>query len=97
MYLTQCKIQYLAFVLNVLARYSYENSRRHLTSVKRVLCYLCGPINMRLFYSKSTTNDELVGHEDVGYMFDPYKIRSEQVMYCAIMVHPPLDALQNKL
>ena len=49
-YLTSCTQPDIAFLVNLLARYSFAPTLRHWKGVKYVLRYLCGTIDMRLFY-----------------------------------------------
>ena len=76
MYLAQCTRPDIAFAVNLLARFSSEPTRRHWNGVKHIFRYLCGTIDMGLFYSKKTTSSGLVGYVDARYKFDPQKGRS---------------------
>jgi hypothetical protein len=69
MYLANNTRHYIAFSVNVLARYSSDSTRRHWNIIKHVLRYLCGTRDMRLFYRKDTKS-KLVGYADVGYLSD---------------------------
>ena len=50
MYLANCTRPYIAFSVNLLARYSFAPTRRHWNGVKHIFCYLRGTIDMGLFY-----------------------------------------------
>ena len=67
----------IAFLVNLLARYSFSPTKRHWNRIKDILFrYLQGTINMRLLYSnKSKFN--LVGFANSEYLFDPHKTRSQ--------------------
>jgi hypothetical protein len=76
MYLANNTRPDIAFSVNVLARYSYDPTRRHWNEIKHVLRYLCGTRDMGLFYRKDTKS-KLVGYTDAGYLSDPHKARSQ--------------------
>jgi hypothetical protein len=76
MYLANCTRPDIAFAVNLLARYSSAPTRRHWNGVKHVLRYLCGTIDMGLFYSKGSKS-QLSGYADAGYLSDPHKARSQ--------------------
>ena len=74
--LANCTKPDIAFAVNLLARYSSAPTRRHWNGVKHVLRYLCGTIDMGLFYSKGSKS-QLSGYADAGYLSDPHKARSQ--------------------
>jgi hypothetical protein len=76
MYLANCKKLDIAFSINLLVKYSFAPTRRHWNSVKHVLRYLHGTIDMRIFYSRGS-NSQLVGYADAGFLSDPHKGRSQ--------------------
>ena len=76
MYLATCTLPDIAFLVNLLARYSSAPTRRHWNGKKHILRYLKGTSNMRLFYSKES-KQQLLGYADAGYLSDPYKARSQ--------------------
>jgi hypothetical protein len=75
MYLANCARPNIAFSVNLLERYSSAPTQRHWNEVKHVLRYLCGTIDMGLFYSRGS-NSQLVGYADAGFLSDPHKGRS---------------------
>ena len=74
LYLAQCTRPYIAFSVNLLARFSSAPTRRHWNDVKLILRYLRGTTDLSLFYSKEST---LKGYADSGYLSDPHKARSQ--------------------
>jgi hypothetical protein len=76
MYLANCTQPDIAFLVNLLARYSSTPTQRHWNGVKHVLHYLRGTTDMRLFYSKGS-NSQLVEYADAGFLSDPHKDRSQ--------------------
>ena len=54
MYLANCTRPYIAFSINLLARYSSAPTRRHWNGIKHVLRYLCRTTSMSLFYSRES-------------------------------------------
>jgi hypothetical protein len=76
MYLSNNTRPGIAFSVNILARYSYDPTRRHWNEIKQVLRYLCGMRDMGLFYQKDTKS-KLVGYADAGYLLYPHKARSQ--------------------
>ncbi|KAL0544912.1 hypothetical protein IC582_020042 [Cucumis melo] len=76
MYLANNTRPYIAFSVNLLARYSSSPTKRHWNGVKHVLRYLRGTIDMGLFYSNKS-NFDLVVYADARYLFDPHKARSQ--------------------
>ena len=76
MYLTNCTRPYIAFLVNLLARYISAPTKRHWNEIKHVLRYLRGTCGMRLFYSK-TLEPQFFGYADVDYLSDPHKAQSQ--------------------
>ena len=74
LYLAQCIRPYIAFLVNLLARFISAPTRRHWNGVKHILCYLRRTTDLGLFYSKESI---LKGYEDSGYLSDPHKARSQ--------------------
>ena len=64
----------IAFLVNLLARYSSTPIKRHLNEIKHVLRYLRGTCDMRLFYSKAL-DPQFFGSVDEGYLSDHHKAR----------------------
>ncbi|KAM1182867.1 hypothetical protein ACFX19_001307 [Malus domestica] len=78
LYLVQCTRPYIAFSVNLLAKYNSAPTIHHWKGVKDVLRYLHGTTYMGLFYSEKSTNDQiLVGYADAGFLSDPHKARSQ--------------------
>ena len=77
MYLAQCMRPYIAFAVNLLARFSFEPTRRHCNGIKHIFRYLRGTIDLGLYYSKKSTTSGLVGYSDAGYRYDPHKAHSQ--------------------
>ena len=76
MYLANYTRSDIAFLVNLLTRYSSAPTKRHLNEIKHILRYLRGTSDMRLFYSKAM-EAQLLGYADVGYLSDPHKARSQ--------------------
>ncbi|XP_069145705.1 secreted RxLR effector protein 161-like [Solanum lycopersicum] len=76
MYLANTTRPDIAFVVNLLARYSSAPTRRHWNGIKHILRYLKGTTDMSLFYSVNWSSN-LVGYADLGYLSDPHKARSQ--------------------
>ena len=76
MYLADYTRLNIAFLVNLLARYSSAAIKRHWNIIKHVLRYLYGTCDMRLFYSK-TLKPQFFGYADVSYLSDPHKARSQ--------------------
>ena len=70
LYLAQCTRPYIAFSVNLLARFSSAPTRRHWNGVKHILCYLHGTTYLGLFYLKEST---LKGYANFGYLSNPHK------------------------
>ena len=64
MYLANYTRPDIAFLVNLVARYSSALTKRHWNRIKHVLRYLCGICDMRLFYSKAM-EPQLLGYADV--------------------------------
>jgi len=73
MYLANCIRPDISFAVNLLARCSSSPTQRHWNVIKHVFRYLQGTIDLGLFYPKST-NREIVGFADAGYLSDPHKL-----------------------
>ncbi|GJT90943.1 hypothetical protein Tco_1079788 [Tanacetum coccineum] len=76
MYLASNTRPDIAFSVNLLARYSFEPTRRHWNGIKYIFRYLCGTRDMGLYYQKNLKS-KLVGYTDAGYQSDPHKARSQ--------------------
>ena len=76
MYLATCTRPDIAFPANLLAKYSFAQTRRHWNGIKHILRYLKGTFDIWLFYSKES-KQQLLGYADVGYLSDPHKARSQ--------------------
>ena len=74
LYLAQCIRPDIAFLVNLLARFSFAPTRRHWNDMKHILCYLRGTTYLSLFYLKEST---LKGYANSGYLSDPHKARSQ--------------------
>ena len=74
LYLAQCTRLDIAFLVNLLTRFSSAPTRRHWNGLKHILHYLHGTIDLGLFYSNEST---LKGYADSGYLSDPHKARSQ--------------------
>ena len=62
----------IAFLVNLLARYSSAPTKRHWNGIKHILRYLRGISDMGLFYSKAM-EPQLLGYADAGYLSNPHK------------------------
>ena len=76
MYLATCTRSDIAFLVNLLAKYSFAPTRRHKNGIKHILRYLKGTYDMGLFYSKES-KQQLLGYADAGYLSDPHKALSQ--------------------
>ncbi|GAV76572.1 hypothetical protein CFOL_v3_20045, partial [Cephalotus follicularis] len=76
LYLANCTRPYIAFSVNLLARYSSKLTRRHWNGIKHIMRYLRESTDMGLFYSRGTKST-LIGYADAGYLSDPHKARSQ--------------------
>ena len=72
MYLANYTRPDIAFLVNLLARYSSAPTKRHWNGIKHILRYLRGISDMGLFYSKAM-EPQLLGYADAGYLSNPYK------------------------
>ena len=54
MYLANYTIPYIAFSVNLLARYSSAPTQRHWNGIEHILRYLQGTIDMGIFYLKES-------------------------------------------
>ena len=66
----------IAFLVNLLARFSSSPTKRHSNGIKNILRNLRGTIDIGLFYSNKS-NFNLVDPIDFGYLSDTYKARSQ--------------------
>ena len=67
----------------MLARFSFEPTKRHWNGIKHIFRYLQRTIDLGLFYSNEITSPGLVEYTDVGYKSDPYKTRSQiDYLFC---------------
>lgn len=55
MYLAQCTRLDIVFFVNLLVRFNFEPTKRHLNSVKHTFCYHRRTINLGLFYFNALT------------------------------------------
>ncbi|XP_039145626.1 secreted RxLR effector protein 161-like [Dioscorea cayenensis subsp. rotundata] len=66
----------IAFVVNLLARYSFTLTQRRWKGVKNVLHHLQGTTGLGLFYLHESSSN-LTGFANTEYLFDPLKGRSQ--------------------
>jgi hypothetical protein len=76
MYLANNSRSDIAFVVNLLARYSAAPTKRHWTGIKNIFRYLNDTRDLGLFYSRSQ-DPTLIGYTDASYLSDPHNARSE--------------------
>ena len=76
MYLENYTQPDIAFLFNLLARYSSSLTKRHWNEIKHVLRYLRGTCDMGLFYSK-TLEPQFFNYTDAKYLSGPHKARSQ--------------------
>jgi hypothetical protein len=76
MYLANSTRPNIAFVVNLLARYSAEPTKRHLKGIKDIFRYLRASKDLGLFLSKNQDLN-LIGYTDVGYLSDPHSGKSQ--------------------
>jgi hypothetical protein len=69
MYLANCTRPGIAFVVNLLSRYSADPTKRHWVGVKTIFRYLKGTQDLGLFFPKNQ-DQTMVGYVDVGYQSD---------------------------
>lgn len=74
MYLANCTRPNIAFLVNLLVRYSSTSTQRHWNRVKHVLHYFRDTIDIGLFYPKELSS-QLIGYADTCYLSNPYKGR----------------------
>ena len=75
-HLANCICPYIAFSINLLARYNFNLTQRHWNNIKHILRYFQGTIDMRLFYSKES-KQQLLGYTDVEYLSNPHKVKPQ--------------------
>jgi hypothetical protein len=76
MYLANNTRPDIAFVVNLLARFSAAPTMKHWNGVKDVLQYLLGTPTLGLFYMKNQ-NLSLIGYADARYLSDPHNGKSQ--------------------
>ena len=76
LYLAQCTRPDIAFLVNLLARFSSAPTQRHWNEIKHLFHYLRGTKDLGLYFSKSNNFSGLLGYTNVGYLSDPHKARS---------------------
>ena len=76
MYLENYTLPDIAFLVNLLARYSSAPTKRHWNGIKHILRYLRGTSDMGLFYSNAMES-QLLGYANARYLSDPQKARSQ--------------------
>jgi hypothetical protein len=70
MYLANNTRPDIAFAVNCLARYNVAPTMCHWKSIKNILRYLNGTIDLGLFFQRNQESN-LIGHVDAGYLSDP--------------------------
>jgi hypothetical protein len=76
MYLANITRPEIAFVVNLLIRYSVAPTIRHWNGVKDILRYLWGRPDLGLFYPKNQ-DISLIGYVDAEYLSDPHRGKSQ--------------------
>jgi hypothetical protein len=76
MYLANSTRPDIAFVMNLLARYSAEPTKRQWKGIKDIFRYLQGSKDLGLFYRKNQDLN-LIGYADAGYLSDPHSGKSQ--------------------
>jgi len=76
MNLANCTRPDIAFLVNLLARYSSVPTQKRWNGIKHVLPYLCGMTDLGLFYPKGS-NPQLIGYANADYLSGPHKSRSQ--------------------
>ena len=66
----------ITFVVNLLARFSADPTRRHWNDIKHIFQYLQGSQDLGLLYTRNQ-DMTLVGYSDVGYMSNPHNAKSQ--------------------
>ena len=72
MYLANCTRLDISFVVNLLARYSHDPTRRHWIGIKQIFRYLRGTQDMGLFFTNDSMHSQLTGYSDAGFLSDPH-------------------------
>ncbi|XP_031266594.1 secreted RxLR effector protein 161-like [Pistacia vera] len=70
MYVMVCTRPDIARAVGVLIRFMSNLGKKHCSTVKRVLRYLCGPSNLALYYGGMVTRDEL---NVIGFVDDDWR------------------------
>ncbi|XP_074360640.1 secreted RxLR effector protein 161-like [Apium graveolens] len=76
MYLANNTRPDIAFVVNLLARFSSHPTKRHWDGIKHILRYLHEIIDLGLFFPNNSKS-QLVRYVDSGYLSDPHVGRSQ--------------------
>jgi hypothetical protein len=66
----------IAFTVNYLAKYSAATTMRHWNSIKNILRYLVGTIDLGLYFQKNQ-DSKLIGYADAAYLSYPRNTRSQ--------------------
>ncbi|XP_074362014.1 secreted RxLR effector protein 161-like [Apium graveolens] len=88
MYLANNTRPDIAFVVNLLARFSSDPTKRHWDGIKHIFRYLRGTIDRGLFFPNNSRL-WIIGYADAGNMSDPYSGRSQTgylFTYCDIAI-----------
>jgi hypothetical protein len=96
MYLTNSTRPDIAFVMNLLARYNMEPTKRHWKGIKDIFRYLQGSKDLGLFYRKNQDLN-LIGYANVGYLSDPHSANHKRDMYFFVEERQFHGSRQNKL
>jgi hypothetical protein len=76
MYLANNTRPNIAFAVKCLARHSVAPTMRHWNSIKNILRYLVGKIDLGLYFQKNQ-DSKLIGYADTGYLSDLLNARSQ--------------------
>ncbi|XP_056698491.1 secreted RxLR effector protein 161-like [Spinacia oleracea] len=76
MYLANNTRPDIAFSVNLLARYSNSQTKRHWNGIRHLFRYLRGKLDLGLLY-QSRKDATPIGYADVGYLSDPQKAKSQ--------------------
>jgi hypothetical protein len=76
MYLANNTKPDITFAVNCLAKYSAAPTIRHWNSIKNILQYLNGTIDLGLFFQRNQDSC-LIGYANAGYLPDPQNARSQ--------------------
>ncbi|XP_074352627.1 secreted RxLR effector protein 161-like [Apium graveolens] len=76
MYLANNTRPDIVFVVNLLAKFSSDPTKRHWDGIKHILRYLRGTIDLGLFFPNNSKS-QLVGYANAGYLSDPHVGRSQ--------------------